>query len=507
MYGDFSRFDGLSDQDYDHDGVWFQQGRLQLDADHNAQAATMRAWLRTLTQDLIGPFGGQGDRAGFEVSLDADGDLVFTPGHYYVFGARCVLRPSVDRRPITLRLLRRARSVALPKPPFLVHLQVWDETVGAVADPRLLEPALGPNPPDTTVRTRTAWRPQLDRDAAWVGAPPERDGAPLSGREWVNEVYEHWSSPQDRPRLRARVADAGRREASVISATAGYRGVENQLYRVEIHRPSGRTPGGQTFKWSRDNGSVVFGIESAAGGADADEGPSTVLTVNSLGRDARSTLAPGDWVELIDRSWAPFGEPGSLLAVLRVDPVTREVTVRGDVRVDTAAQAPRPFLRRWDQPRDSGDSDGVPITARPGGDAADEGWIELEDGIHVQFPLANARYQRGDFWLIPARTATGSVLWPGPADDPVALEPWGPRRRYAPLALVTDQGVTDLRTLFVPLAFPDVDAALPALAAPGAAPTPVPPAGAGTAGPVFPPVPADDLGHQPDVRPGDDDHD
>jgi hypothetical protein len=38
-----------------------------------------------------------------------------------------------------------------------------------------------------------------------------------------------------------------------IAATAGYRRLENQLYRVEVHE-GGASP---TFKWSRENGSVA----------------------------------------------------------------------------------------------------------------------------------------------------------------------------------------------------------------------------------------------------------
>ena len=38
---------------------------------------------------------------------------------------------------------------------------VWERSVSAVADPDLLEPALGPYPPDTTVRSQVAWIPAV----------------------------------------------------------------------------------------------------------------------------------------------------------------------------------------------------------------------------------------------------------------------------------------------------------------------------------------------------------
>lgn len=488
MYGDFSRFDDQTNPEYD--GVWFQQGRVQLDADFNEQSAIIRNWLRSLTRDMIGPFGGQGDTAGFAVTLDADGDLIFSAGYYYVQGARCLLRPAANGEALNIERISDGtyRSRSLPKAPYLVHLRVWDETVSALIDPALLEPALGANAPDTTLRSRTAWRLHIATDIDWIDHPPTIEGEPQPAREYVNDAYDGWSRPTDRPRLRARVPEAARREASLVSPTAGYRGVENQLYRVEIHKPTGHKPGGETFKWSRDNGSVAFSVSAVASGEKPD-GQTTVLTLTGLGRDGRSTLAPGDWVELIDRSWAPFGEPGPLLSVQRVDPTTSEVTVAGDMTLDISPERMPPLvLRRWDQSHDSGDADGIPLTQESGEDPTAEGWFELEDGIQIQFPSVGGNYQRGDFWLIPARTATGSVLWPSAADGPAALEPQGPQRTYAPLALITDAGVTDLRTLFVPLSIPDPDP-LPAIA-PKVTDPPPPPAPVGGAAAKAPVVPA-----------------
>lgn len=475
MYGDFSRL--IAPGAHVYDSVWFQQGRVQLDSDHNDATAVIRDWLRTLTQDMVGPFGGQGDRAGFGVALTHDGeDLELSPGHYYVFGARCVLPAAANGRPITYRGLtgRGGQARPLPKAPYLVLLQVWDDSVSATADPGLLEPGLGPNPPDTTVRVRTRWRPRIECDIEWVAGPPVIDGSPQPVRAWVNEVHVGWSEPGHRPRLQARVPEAARRDASLLSPSARYRGVENQLYRVEIHRP-GRMddPEPPTFVWSRDNGSVSFGIEKVAT-TDDGQTSATAVTVTSLGRDAGSSVYPGDWLEVVDSTAAPFGEPPPLVQVLRVDPDARVVTVDGDVQVDLLAAAwPRPILRRWDQPVGRGDANGIPI--RPSGeDDLGDGWTELEDGVQVRFPDGPApdgpaHYRRGDFWLIPARTATGSVQWPTTPSGPAALEPWGPARRYAPLALVTAAEVVDLRTLFVPLAFPDVDAAFPELT-PGSEP-------------------------------------
>ena len=42
-----------------------------------------------------------------------------------------------------------------------------------------------------------------------------------------------------------------------------------------------------------------------------------------------------------------------------------------------------------------------------------EGWLALEDGVEIQFvDPQNSVYRTGDYWLIPARVATGDVEWP-----------------------------------------------------------------------------------------------
>ena len=61
--------------------------------------------------------------------------------------------------------------------------------------------------------------------------------------------------------------------------------------------------------------------------------------------------------------------------------------------------------------------------------AANDGFIELEGGVQVKFEPGT--YKTGDYWLIPARTATGSIEWPfiepaASAGDRSPLLPSGP---------------------------------------------------------------------------------
>jgi len=121
---------------------------------------------------------------------------------------------------------------------------------------------------------------------------------------------------------------------------------------------------------------------------------------------------------------------------------------------------------------------------------AQDVWLDLEDGVQIQFVAPkNAIYRTGDYWLIPARVATGDVEWsteivpPGSntAPQPLALPPDGVNHHYAPLAIINVGGgaiknVLDCRLKVPPLSANevvinkgDVMQAAPAASAPASA--------------------------------------
>jgi hypothetical protein len=80
------------------------------------------------------------------------------------------------------------------------------------------------------------------------------------------------------------------------------------------------------------------------------------------------------------------------------------------------------------------------------------GWLNLEDGVQIQFqkPAQGEsvnNYRTGDYWLIPARTATGDVEWPGPIENPQAWPPHGIEHHYAPLAMISFDGNGQVTTM------------------------------------------------------------
>ena len=64
--------------------------------------------------------------------------------------------------------------------------------------------------------------------------------------------------------------------------------------------PTMFAPGIATFKWSRDNGSVITGVTSIANVTNSAGNPASQLTVQSLGRDQVLGFAPGNWIEILD---------------------------------------------------------------------------------------------------------------------------------------------------------------------------------------------------------------
>src|SRR6185437_6795357 len=118
-----------------------------------------------------------------------------------------------------------------------------------------------------------------------------------------------------------------------------------------------------TFKWSRDNGSIVTAIDSFSG---------QQLVVHDLGRDATLGFSNGQTVELIDDSVELSGQPGQLFQIDHVVEASRTIVLTAaPTAVDPSLH---PKLRRWDAP-----------AAAVGTATTTDGWVALEDGVQVKF--------------------------------------------------------------------------------------------------------------------------
>ncbi|MDR3082586.1 MAG: DUF6519 domain-containing protein, partial [Streptomyces sp.] len=308
-------------------------------------------------------------------------------------------------------------------------------------DPALREVALGAALPDTAVRTKVVWQ-VLPLTLSALGVK-ETEPSPKT----VRDAFEAWAADQAAPtaRLAARSErpEHADEDPCLVHPDARYRGPENQLYRVEIH--AGGEAKDATFKWSRENGSVVFPVHELDG---------TWVELASLGQDSKLDLEVGDHVEFTDTAYASRLEALPLLRVEELDLPGRRVRLSAEPSRHVG-RLPHlhPFLRRWDHqegPRQRGRTAALKGGAVP---VAEGEWLPLEDGVEVYFANGGS-YRTGDHWLIPARTATGSVEWAtDAARRPLLQAPAGIARHCAPLALVKRDGSTDdLRYAFDPRA-------------------------------------------------------
>lgn len=432
MYGDITR--STFDPDNAYSSVRFQQGRVLTDADWNEQRDIELHDERRLRGHVIGDRGGPVDDVGFAVTATGS-SLGIGIGHYYVDGICVELA-----EPLTLEGLPDGDDH------HLVYLQVWERPVTAIEDPTIREVALGG--PDTATRTRVDAQVRL----LPVTTPDPTPDCTSEYPEWTALEVGGTATVQARA-LRSDTSES----ICAVPETAGFTGLENRTYRVEVHDgnfvPDGAAPGATaTLKWSRENGSVV-----AAWTADPAGG--VTVQVDRLGPGGTEGFARGDWIECTNDVLDAAGQPGVLAEIDDLSGasslVLRDEGGLAAALAEVYEATTHPKIRRWD-------SAGA-VDVAPGE------WVELEDGLTVRFDDGTLR--SGDFWIVPARTAIlpgtrdRQIDWPVASDgEPEALRAHGPQRHVARLALVRHDGsawsvVGDCREQFAPLTdVIDVDA-------------------------------------------------
>jgi len=291
----------------------------------------------------------------------------------------------------------------------LGYLDVWQREVTALEDPDIQEIALGG--PDTTTRRQTVWQVRVLEN---VG--PHSCDEPIAA--WDNQI-----TPSAGRLSTSAQPPGGDEPPCIIGPAGGYRGLENRLYRVEIHVPG--PVGVAKFKWSQDNGSVAAAVpvEVNAISSGRDQ-----VTVSQLGRDQVLRFQVGDWIEILDDHLEFQQQAGHLAHITKIDEANRKLTfspaILPEFVFDPADAHRHTRVRRWDQKLHV-DAQGLLTTA--------EGPIDLGDGVRVSFstePL-DGRFKVGDYWVFAARTADGSV------EELQDAPPRGIHHHYARLAFVT----------------------------------------------------------------------
>ena len=449
MQGDFS----LNPLAY-RDGVsrvLFQQGRVQLDSDANELTEALIRAMRAQTMDIIGAHGGLD--SSFEISHDQRKGVMINYGTYYVDGIRCLNWPAgkglwemvpVGEFDDSLRFVdqpnywpERAKGWPLDEnKSILFYLDVFERHISAAEDDSLRELAL--LGPDTASRAVVIWQVKSMLAEGFLDSLRKKDLKPTPPYDWPYVALNLLLRSGVRMSARAKTNET--EDPCTIAPDAKYRGAGNRLFRVEIHKP-GRDPSEEpTYKFSADNASIVFPVRYVAG---------NTVHLDALGRDDRTRIRVNDWVEYVDDEIVLMGQANPLRRVVEVHPMEMTVLLNDILKAPATAHAAHPILRRWA-------SNAQPVVENQP--------LLLADGVEVEFsrpesPVLKGGYRTGDYWLIPARLASGDVVWPVGKDGtgktgPLPMSPQGVDHHYAPLAVLDGKGRSpkDYRRTITPLA-------------------------------------------------------
>lgn len=487
----------------DYFGVVMEQGRVQLDSDWNEFLAELARRIQAGTMDIVG-LAGVPSTTPYAFRINASVDTTQTPnvphvtigaGRIYVDGLLAenhgpatatpcplVWDPSLAEMSAAPQIpgvaevaTDYAQQPHLPIAPltlaqvtgkqYLFYLDVWQREVTFLEDSALIEKAVGI---DTTGRLQTVWQVKwCDVTGLRVyGSTPDTAIAP-----YASLIV---PSPS-----RLTTGSGGASTAAsgpcALSPATGYTGMENQLYRVEIHQPGTASPspavtpaaaGTATFKWSRDNASVATGVTaiSASPVTNSVGAQASQLTLQSMGRDQTLAFQPGDWIEVTADYLELNGLPGELHQIDSINSAAKTFVLDSVVSANLIAASGQTNpnlnvrIQRWDQASTVYLSDGTTwvnmsasggagIPVPPAGTT-----LILENGITVQFSLdpSGSAFETGDYWVMAARTADASV------ESLQSSPPFGIHHHYCRLGMVdftaSPPTVTDCRPTLPALA-------------------------------------------------------
>jgi hypothetical protein len=412
MAGDYTRFTFKSRKDYS--SVLKEQGRVDLDADFNELIEIVDRRWRTETLDLIGDCVVPNTTPdAFLVVPIGLGDFTIGIGRMYVDGIQVEnhgLPPDTYLADLgeqrgTLPVLYSDQPYlpaplppALAPPPLpaasvtsrrpestdLVYIDVWQREVSVLGDPSLREIALGG--PDTTTRIQTAWQVRVIQHTGDHGCGD-------------SIAWDNFTAPSAGRLTTATVLPPASDDPCIISPNGGYRGLENRLYRVEIHatRPIGGATSAK-FKWSRNNATIASTVNAIPS--------ANSVTVEQVGRDQVLRFEIGNWIEITDDYREFQSLPGHTAQITAIDEANRILTfatpIPGTIVFNPADPSRHTRVTRWDQTQNVDANGLLDVVAGP---------VDIEDGIRINFTLdpATGNFSVGDYWVFAARTADGSV--------------------------------------------------------------------------------------------------
>ena len=325
--------------------------------------------------------------------------------------------------------------------PHLAYLDVWEREVTCLEDPDLVEIAVGV---DTTARVQTAWQVRLLPNTGNANCDSDDDEIP----GWLDTI-----APSAGRLTSGTIDVTGDDDPCELPPEGGYRGLENQTYRVEVH--DARRTGHRDVqvvarqRLGRDPGRRD-GLDDRAAPHDRRQGRRPPRVDERLGRDPRRPLrAEPEAGRAAQGHRRRRGADDHVLAARSPPTCGRRTPTTRRSATCACAAGTRPASIKdgaGNQLTDLDASGASGLITVPSSAATQ---VVLEHGVVVSFSLASGgsgRFRSGDYWIFAARTADASV------EELDAAPPLGIHHHYARLGFVTFPGSqTDCRRLWPPL--------------------------------------------------------
>jgi Family of unknown function (DUF6519) len=498
--------------------VRLQQGRVQIDADGNEENDIVSYRVETEAHDVIGWCGAPLHYPAFHIvgalsELSAEEkalpgnanapkitlpDFLISAGRYYVDGVLC------ENETLTTYLTQPD----FPSPPpitepglYLIYVDVWQRLLTALDDASIREVALGG--PDTAAREKTIWQIKY--------VATEKRGDCQTEFEAYNKVT---AASTGKMSARSKRPDESKNPC-VVPSSAGYTGLENAFYRVELHnggealdattagtvaaRISGKNnqlkftgagwTEGQAIEIfsSKDansmNGVLAFitQIDGNSKTVDIDvsklsfdelrvrpasatfkwsrDNGAVVTSIDELNDEAVTVhdLGPDNVIGFQVGDWVEVSDDILELAgkpgwLAQIVNIERANNL---ITLDQAVTLPQGLIpARHPKLRRWNGIGAVKFHPKD----QDNAFVDLENGVQVKF--FEGTFKTGDYWTIAARTAnadaqSGKIEWPQADNKPAKLSPFGITHHYCRLAMANWNGskfkFQDCRNLFAPI--------------------------------------------------------
>jgi hypothetical protein len=484
MSEDISRF--LFQPEKRYSSVRMQQGRVVLDSDWNEGERINAEETRRILVETVCANGTPND--GFSVKdvtrAESTYDFALGDGSFYLGGLRFEINSKAERFLSQADWLQIDADLGNlpPLPPVtvpgdflrldLVYLRGWEQTVTAVEDSELREPALGR--PDSSTRIRLMRQivvlPDVDLepeeenlcDLAFDKLKAHLTAALPGDVTGIAHIFDDTTCElRSKAKLTITFGGAGITEDPCKpKVTAGFLGAENQAIRVQLTATN-------RFIWGYDNASPFYRVQVLE-----EAGRPVKIKFLTLPRDQAAQPLKGQAVEILP--WGAFLPNQEKVAELQghlatvttsFDPEEKTITLSKPVpqawidwlnasaheqylsERDPVDKKKYFYLRLWTG--GSGDANAPDHPLTPG--------IAVEllgTGLNVTF---SDNGLPGDFWIIGARPNTADLVAPWELME--KAPPAGTRFFFAPLALIGwgDRGgtvvptVLDCRHKFRPL--------------------------------------------------------